>query len=164
LALIQYLRSRKILNFQNENVLKEIHYSINNKKYFAIGFENRSGGFEIRSKYTKICIGNKDVCLISNQSQTIRIFEGFFDYLSFVQIRDSENLEQSDYLILNSAALMIKNLAYLEKYKKIELYLDNDQTGDKYTSIILEQFPSTNDRRTLYNSCKDLNDWLTKGK
>jgi hypothetical protein len=164
LALIQYLRSRKILNFQNESVLKEVHYSINNKKYFAIGFENRSGGFEIRSKYAKICIGKKDISIISNQYQTIRIFEGFFDYLSFVQIRDNKKLEQSDYLILNSAALMLKNLVHLKNYKKIELYLDNDQTGDKYTSIILERFPSTIDRRTLYNSFKDLNDWLTKGK
>ncbi|WP_244284437.1 CHC2 zinc finger domain-containing protein, partial [Flavobacterium oncorhynchi] len=57
LALIQYLRSRKILKVQNENNLKEVHYTINNKKYFAIGFENKSSGFEIRSKYAKICIG-----------------------------------------------------------------------------------------------------------
>lgn len=164
LALIQYLRSRKILKVQNENNLKEVHYTINNKKYFAIGFENKSSGFEIRSKYAKICIGKKDVSIISNQYETIRIFEGFFDYLSFVQIRDNVNLKQSDYLILNSAALIIKNLAHLEKYKKIELYLDNDQTGDKYTSLILEQFSCSLDQRILYRGHKDLNDWLAKGK
>lgn len=163
-ALIQYLKSREILNFKNENNLKEVHYIINDKKYFGISFKNKSGGFEIRSKYSKICIGKKDVTLISNQSQMIRIFEGFFDYLSFIQIRDNQNLEQSDYLILNSTALMIKNLAHLEKYKKIELYLDNDQTGNKYTSLILEQFPCSLDGRKIFREHKDLNEWLTKGK
>ncbi|WJS93878.1 toprim domain-containing protein [Flavobacterium johnsoniae] len=164
LALIQYLTSRNILKFEKENNLKEVHYIVNDKKYFAIGFENKSGGFEIRSKYAKLCIGKKDVSLISNQSQTLRIFEGFFDYLSFVQIRHSKNLEQSDYLILNSTALLVKKIALLEKYEKIELYLDNDQTGDKYTIIILEQFPGSLDLRKLYKNHKDLNEWLTKGE
>ncbi|OXA74011.1 hypothetical protein B0A67_01275 [Flavobacterium aquidurense] len=164
LALIQYLRSRKILKFHNENNLKEVHYTINDKKYFAIGFENRSGGFELRSKYAKLCIGKKDVSLISNQSKIIRIFEGFFDYLSFMQISGDKRLEQSDYLILNSTALLIKNLVHLKEYKKIELYLDNDHTGGKYTAIILEQFPYSLDLRKTYNKHKDLNEWLTKGE
>ncbi|WPO78200.1 toprim domain-containing protein [Flavobacterium sp. KACC 22761] len=164
LALIQYLTSRNILKFEKENNLKEVHYTINSKKYFAIGFENQSASFEIRSKYAKLCIGKKDVSLISNQSLTLRIFEGFFDYLSFVQIRHSKNLEQSDYLILNSVALLVKKKALLEKYENIELYLDNDQTGDKYTTIILEQFPDSLDLRKLYENHKDLNEWLTKGK
>jgi len=164
LALIHYLKGRKILKFQNVNNLKEVHYTVNDKKYFAIGFENRSSGFEIRSKYAKLCIGKKDISLISNQAQTIKIFEGFFDYLSFLQTTDFEELEHSDYLILNSTALIIKNLAYLENYKKIELYLDNDQTGDKYTTIILNKFPCSLDLRKLYKKHKDLNEWLTKGK
>ncbi|MFH6964699.1 toprim domain-containing protein [Flavobacterium plurextorum] len=162
LALIQYLKSRKILKFQNEYNLKEVHYTINDKKYFAISFENRSGGFELRSKYAKLCIGKKDVTLISNQSKIIRIFEGFFDYLSFMQISDDKKLEQSDYLILNSTALLIKNLVHLKEYKKIELYLDNDHTGSKYTAIILEQFPYSLDLRKTYNKHKDLNEWLAK--
>jgi DNA primase len=80
LALVQYLESRGIKNYQNTH-LKEVLYSVNNKQYFSLGFENRSGGFELRSKYAKLCISKKDVSLISNQSQILRIFEGFFDYL-----------------------------------------------------------------------------------
>jgi hypothetical protein len=160
-ALIQYLKSRGITKYQKENCLKEIHYSINNKKYFAIGFENRSGGFEIRSKYAKICLGKKDVTLISNQSKILRTFEGFFDYLSFIQIRDKKNLEESDYLILNSVALITKNLSVLKDYEAIELYLDNDPIGDKYTNIILETFQNSIDCRGMFKGHKDLNEWLS---
>ncbi|WP_374174558.1 toprim domain-containing protein [Flavobacterium tructae] len=158
LALIQYLKSRGITKFQTESILKEIHYTIKDRKYFAIGFENRSGGFEIRSKYAKICLGKKDITIISNQSQILRIFEGFFDYLSFSQIRDNKKLAKSDYLILNSVALITKNLSVLENYQTIELYLDNDTTGNKYTEIIKEAFPNSIDSRGMFKGYKDLNE------
>lgn len=161
LALIQYLKSRGITKFQTESNLKEVHYTIKDKKYFAIAFENRSGGFEIRSKYAKICLGKKDVTIISNQSQILRIFEGFFDYLSFSEIRDNKNLEQSDYLILNSVALITKNLSVLENYRTIELYLDNDTAGNKYTEIVIEAFQNSIDCRVKFKGYKDLNEWFS---
>jgi DNA primase len=56
-ALVNYLKSRKINNYKNIEQLKEIHYTINDKNYFALGFKNNSQGWEIRSKYAKICLG-----------------------------------------------------------------------------------------------------------
>ncbi|MEB3801742.1 toprim domain-containing protein [Flavobacterium columnare] len=159
LALIQYLKSRGITKYQKANYLKEIHYTIKNKKYFALGFRNNSGGFEVRSKYAKICLGVKDVSLIENEKETLRIFEGFFDYLSFIQ---NEKLnEESDYLILNSVALLNKNSSILKNYKAIELYLDNDVMGDKYTNMITENFENSVDCRTLFKGFKDFNEWFS---
>jgi hypothetical protein len=160
-ALVQYLKSRGIKKYQMEDCLKEIHYTISEKKYFAIGFKNRSSGFELRNKYAKICIGKKDITLISNQSQILRIFEGFFDYLSFVEIRENKNLEQSDYLVLNSIALITKNFSVLQNYRTIELYLDNDTAGNKYTEIIIKSFQGSIDYRKIFKGYKDLNEWFS---
>ena len=159
LALIQYLRSRGITNYQKVNYLKEIHYSIKDKKYFALGFRNKSGGFEVRSKYAKICLGKKDICHIKNECETVRVFEGFFDYLSFIQKEDLNT--KSDYLILNSVALIMKNSSILKDYKAIELYLDNDEAGDKYTNIIKEKFPNSVDCRHIFKGFKDFNEWFS---
>lgn len=159
LALIQYLKGRGITKYQKENNLKEIHYTINERKFFALGFKNNAGGFEVRSKYVKICLGVKDVTLIKNDSDTLRIFEGFFDYLSFIQKQELN--EKSDYLILNSIALLNKNSAILENYDAIELYLDNDTTGDKYTLMVTEKFKNTKDCRAQFVGFKDLNEYLT---
>ena len=159
LALIQYLKSRGITNYQKVNNLKEIHYSIKDKKYFALGFRNKSGGFEVRSKYAKICLGKKDISHVKNECETIRVFEGFFDYLSFIQ---KEELNQiSDYLILNSVALLEKNFSIIEKYTQIESYLDNDDAGDKYSQILQNKFKQTIDKRGLFNDFKDLNEWFS---
>ena len=159
-ALIQYLENREILNFGNIEQLKEIHYSINEKEYFGIGFKNRSNGWEIRSKYSKICLLKKDVSLIKNGSNSIRVFEGFFDYLAFIQINGKEKTKQSDNLILNSVALLEKNISILGNYKLIELYLDNDEAGNKYTEMIISQFIQAKDFRQTYFGRKDLNEFL----
>ena len=163
-ALKQYLVSRGISNSYALMQIEEVHYEINQKKYFAIGFKNKSDGWELRSKYAKICLGKKDITLIDNGCLVIKIFEGFFDYLSFLQISDEKNINESDYLILNSAALVVKNISILEKYKVIELYLDNDSTGDKYTKLITERLPAAKDERFKYSECKDLNEYLCKYK
>ncbi|WP_432221783.1 toprim domain-containing protein [Flavobacterium sp. TMP13] len=160
IALKQYLTARCITKTFVKNQIKEIHYEIHRKKYFAIGFKNRSDGWELRSKYAKICLGKKDVTLITTQSNLLRIFEGVFDFLSFLEIMENDSVENSDYLILNSAALIVKNIEILDQYNSIELYLDNDTTGDKYSNFIKSKFINTVDFRCRYKDFKDLNEWL----
>ena len=160
IALVQYLESRQIKNYKEVKQLREIHYTINDKDYFGIGFQNNSEGWEIRSKYAKICLGKKDITVITNESKTLRIYEGFFDYLSFVQVREILRMEESDYLILNSVALLLKNVQVLMNYTSIELYLDNDDAGNNYTELIRKQFEQAVDCRKLYREYEDVNDWL----
>ena len=88
-ALIQYLKFRKV--YEQKDLVKEIEYELNGKKYFGIGFFNNSGGVEIRNKYSKICLGKKDVTLVENQSSEICIFEGFCDYLTYKNLEQKEN-------------------------------------------------------------------------
>ena len=160
IALKQYLSSRGITKVHAIGSVKELHYKINEKKYFAIGFRNNSDGWELRSKYAKICIGKKDITLVENHSSSLKVFEGFFDYLSFLQISDDESQNISDYLILNSAVLIVKNVNILNQYEKIELYLDHDITGDKYTNFIRERFPDAIDCRAIFKDYKDINEWI----
>jgi DNA primase len=125
-ALIQYLKSRKV--YEQKELVKEIEYEVNEKKYFGIGFFNNSGGVEIRNKYSKICLGKKDVTLMKselNSFNEILIFEGFFDYLTFKNLEKTEN-SNSDYLILNSTAMFFKIEKLLNEYNKISMFLDND--------------------------------------
>jgi hypothetical protein len=161
LALIQYLKSRGITKYERVQNLKEIHYCIKDKKYFALGFRNNSIGFEVRSKYAKICLGKKDISHIKNKSKTLRVFEGFFDFLSFQEQKINED---SDFLILNSVTLLQKNISILQDYEVIELYLDNDDAGEKYTNLIIEGFPNAIDCRIIFKNFKDYNEWFLNSK
>ena len=163
-ALIQYLKFRKVL--EQRNLIKEIYYELNGKKYFGIGFFNNSGGVEIRSKYSKICLGKKDVTLIKNDLNTsneIVVFEGFFDYLTFKNLESAES-SISDCLILNSTAMLFKVDKELRAYYKTSLFLDNDDNGITIKQVIRKNYKNVEDCSLLYKDFKDLNEWFCATK
>lgn len=161
-ALLQYLKSRKVEN--QKHLIQEIHYQINEKKYFGICFKNDSDGYEIRNAYSKICLGKKDISTIRNNSKSLRIFEGFFDFLSFKNIEKSLENKVSDYMILNSVSMINKIKNSLENYEKIDLYFDNDEAGTRAVEMIKNDLKIAEDCRVLYSGFKDLNDWLIHRK
>ena len=160
-ALVQYLKSRKVE--RQKHLIQEIHYQMNDKKYFGIGFKNDSDGYEIRNAYSKICLGKKDITTIKNNSKLLLVFEGFFDFLSFKNIEESLENEPSDYMILNSVSMINKIKNSLETYEKIDLYFDNDEAGNRAVEIIKNEKIEAEDCRVLYSDFKDLNDWLIHG-
>jgi len=157
-ALLQYLKNRKVEN--QKHLIDEIHYQMNDKKYFGIGFKNDSNGYEIRNAYSKICLGKKDITTIKNNSKSLLIFEGFFDFLSFKNIEKSLENKTSDYMILNSVSMINKIKNSLENYEKIDLYFDNDDAGNRAVKIIKNENNEAEDCRVLYSDFKDLNEWL----
>ncbi|SUX46641.1 toprim domain-containing protein [Chryseobacterium indoltheticum] len=156
-ALLEYLKSRKVEN--QIDFLDEIHYRMNDKNYFGIGFKNDSSGYEIRNKYSKICLGKKDISTIKNSSNSLRVFEGFFDFLSFQNVETFLEKEPSDYIILNSVAMIHNIKSSLGNYENIELYFDNDDAGNRAVEIIRIENKNAQDCRVLYSDFKDLNDW-----
>ena len=163
-ALIQYLKSRKV--YEQKELVNEVEYELNGKKYFGIGFFNNSGGVEIRNKYSKICLGKKDVTLIKNElniSNEIVIFEGFFDYLTYRNLEKTNN-STCDFLILNSTAIIFKVEELLKEYDKISLFLDNDGNGEFVKSKIQYQYNNVEDCSLLYQNFKDLNEWFVNDR
>ncbi|UCA58485.1 toprim domain-containing protein [Chryseobacterium rhizoplanae] len=159
-TLIQYLKIRKV--YEQRYLVKELHYQLNGRNYFGIGFENNSGGFEIRNPYSKICLGKKDVTLIQGEedNKEITLFEGFLDYLTF---RNLEKTKNSDYLILNSTIMLFKVVEKLNEYDKIYLFLDNDENGRLTTAKIQSGYKDVEDCSLIYHNYKDLNEWFCQG-
>ena len=157
-ALLEYINEREVAN--QAKFIQEIHYRMNGKNYFGIGFKNDSGGYEIRNKFAKICLGKKDISTIKNGSKSVKIFEGFFDFLSFKNIEKYLEKEPSDYIILNSVSMIYKAQKSLEDYKNIELYFDNDEAGNRAVEILKKELNYVEDGRILYSGFKDLNEYL----
>src|SRR5699024_4946517 len=81
-ALIDYLRGRGINIELAKKECKELRFEHNNKPYFAIGFPNMSGGYELRNRYFKGCLAPKDITHIRQQGKqrdVCYLFEGFMD-------------------------------------------------------------------------------------
>ena len=160
-ALIQYLQSRKIrLEFAKE-YLKEVYFSQNGKNYFGLCWKNDSGGYEVRNKYFKGLLqgGEKDITTIKGINTDLFVFEGYFDFLSFLCLYSDCN-KNNNYIILNSLVMVEKLKAMLNGYEEICLYLDNDRAGKEATKDLLEYNNKIHDESGFYREYKDLNDYL----
>jgi len=157
--LINYIKERRIQLKNAQKYCKEVHFKLNGKQYYSIGFPNNSGGFELRNKHYKSCVSPKDLTYITLNHKILCVFEGFFDFLSFFQLDDKP--EPRDFLILNSLAFMDKALNYFNNYEKVYLFLDNDSAGNSAKKRILQLgLSSIEDLSQQYIEHKDLNSFL----
>jgi len=161
-SLKNYLLKRCIPLLLADNYLKEILYTNGGNLFYGLGFPNNKGGWEIRSEYFKGSSSPKYFSLYACSSNNIYVFEGFFNFLSFLQLFVPTSANQdSDYLILNSLAFVDHSLELLSTYNRVSLFLDNDPAGDLATAHIINCIPSAIDKRHLFKPYEDLNDYLT---
>ncbi|RYE28738.1 MAG: DNA primase [Sphingobacteriales bacterium] len=80
-----YISSRKIDVVIAKQYLKEVAFELNGKPYTALGFENNSGGYELRNEHFKGSSSPKDVTVIGRgHSENVAVFEGVFSFLSYL--------------------------------------------------------------------------------
>ena len=167
-ALLSYLRQRGINTELAKRECREVRYLTDGKPYFAIGFPNRSGGYEIRNKFFKGCIAPKDITHIRQEQpkETCYLFEGFMDYLSFLTLRlercpDHPGLDGQDYVVLNSTSNLSKAIRPLGGYGRIHCFLDNDKAGMEAVQELREEYGlRVRDASHIYGGYNDLNDFL----
>lgn len=148
--LIEYLQKRRIpIDIANE-FCREIHYRLSGKNYFAIGFPNWSGGYELRNEFFKGSSSPKDISLIDRGASLMTVFEGFMDFLSYQTIYQNQSPTLTNFLVLNSLAYFEKTLPILDKFRAVHLYLDNDPAGKKCTAIALDRHSRYQDFSQLY--------------
>ena len=148
------------------SLLKEVHFAIGEKKLYAIGFENLSGGWELRNQFYKGSLLKKDISVVNlnnnlEKNKNVVVFEGFIDALSFVEMKP---FYKGDLLVMNSVSLLNKTKEYLKNYSEFHLFLDNDKAGEHCKNSILESFPEAKDHTEIYALHKDLNDYLKSKK
>ena len=164
-ALKGYLKERGIDPAIAGRFCKEVAYGIRGKRYFAIGFMNRSGGYELRNPMFKGCISPKDISCVSlsgKKQDRCCVFEGFMDFLSALVLR---TVKDEDCLVLNSVSNLGRSYAVLEVYGKIRCFLDRDRAGITALETLTIHFGNkVTDCSGLYDGFKDLNEYLTKTK
>jgi hypothetical protein len=166
-SLVKYItEERRIDNEIAAKYLKEVHFTNreSGKKYFAVGFENLSGGSEIRNPFFKSSLGTKDMSFISGSGAggELYVFEGFLDFLSKLTL-ESVTIFSADALILNSVSYSEKAINFIHEkgYKSIKGFLDNDKAGGEATEKLeLEFGDKFSDMRSDYQEVKDINEFL----
>ena len=156
--LLLYLAERGLQPSDASPFLSEVYYRVSEKCFFALGFQNDAGGWELRNPYFKGCFAPKAITTIKGtDSHKLQLFEGFIDFLSWRKLHPEG---QADCIMLNSLTLLPKLIPSLHAYKMIESFLDNDEAGDRATKQLIDAGLSIKDMRACYAPYKDINEYL----
>lgn len=174
-ALVKYLAARGIALSLARRYVKEVHVrnAQTGKVFYALGFKNMDGGYELRNPGFKGCLAPHNIRIIrgaKHMPEGVYIFEGFMDYLSALAAREKERFI-GDAIILNSGALIRHCFPYVANYsyRKVLTWFDNDDLGRSITGA-MQDFARTATggdgkfsivpMNGKYAPHKDVNAWL----
>ncbi|MEJ7737185.1 MAG: toprim domain-containing protein [Chitinophagaceae bacterium] len=164
ISLIKYLESRRIsLNVANK-FCKEIDFLLYGKTRTVIGFQNNAGGYELRSADFKGSSSPKEVAFLDHNKEQLNVFEGFFNFLAYLEINKNVSVHLTNFLILNSLSFFQKERDRMEQHQQIHLFLDRDSAGVKFTQQALQWSKRFVDQSHIYKKCKDLNEFFINQK
>ena len=156
--LLLYLSERGLQPSDVSPFLSEVYYKVSEKCFFALGFPNDAGGWELRNPYFKGCFAPKSISTIKGtDSHKLQLFEGFMDFLSWRKLHPEV---QAESIMLNSLTLLPKLIPTLHPYPLIECFLDNDKAGDRATKQLIDAGLPVKDMRACYAPYKDINEYL----
>ena len=165
-ALLGYLSKRGIDAEIYEQYCKEIHYSVNDKPYYAVGFKNDNGGWILRNEHFKGCILTMGTTFIvaekpETSKETCLLFEGFMDFLSYLTLK-RERFSRHDTVVLNSVSNLAKVKNTLSEYRMVFAFPDNDEAGKHAVQTLRSFCMEVQDQSVHYANYKDLNEFLCK--
>lgn len=173
-ALIAYAEERGISLAVLESFCVEVFFNkesiMNPPHKFAIGFPNDSGGYAIRNKIRKGQIDCQGITTFDFAPDTDSwlIFEGFFDFLSFIQEYSTpEKVYQPkvNVIVLNSVVNLKRAYKHFKGSSRLYYMCDNDQQGNEYLERLRGIYASVTDVRNHFDGFKDYNQyWMNKVK
>ncbi|WP_431293368.1 toprim domain-containing protein [Pedobacter sp. P26] len=161
-AITSYLQGRGIWGMADHGQIQELYYFVRDDKgvqkdFFAAGWQNENGGWEVRNKYFQGCLGHKGLTYIEGDDDRLVIFEGYMDYLSWKY--ENEDCYPS-VIVLNSLSLLPAGINRARKFEYIETYFDRDKAGLKATLDFKEALPMAKDCSRVFFGFKDYNEKL----
>ncbi len=161
ISLIQYVQKRAIDIDIALQYSHEINFTLHGKNYYAIGFKNDSGGYELRNDFFKGSSSPKNFTTIKRGSNELSVFEGFFNFYSFEMMTRNQGARGSDILCLNSLTMFERARLVMQGYDRVKFFLDRNPSGRKVTAQALAiDKVRHSDESSLYERYEDLNDML----
>jgi hypothetical protein len=170
-ALVGYLNSRGLELKDLDDVAKEVHWTNGQDNFFGIGFENKNGGYAVRSKVYKGNLngGGISTFTIGSNPTSIKMYEGSMDLASYRNLNPKESFNA---IILNGTGNLTEKLCLSVQAKSVErevpvhLYFDNGIGGIKATQKALGLIKTSEDKSSFYaqKGFNDINDFVVQQK
>lgn len=110
-------------------------------------------------------LGPSGKSVIAPSSDRVEVFEGFFDFLSWLELKNRTK-PFSDICVLNSVNNLQKGIDFITEHKGISCWLDNDNAGKKAFDEIHLRAPKAHSHTEELSQAgvKDVNELLLHSK
>ncbi|MFR9525819.1 MAG: toprim domain-containing protein [Rikenellaceae bacterium] len=159
--LIEYITKDRAIDLEvAKRYCREVHYTLNGKHRFAVGFGNDADGWELSApRGFKLSTSPKMPSTIYGSCDDTLIFEGFMDMLAYITFFQGfapvENI-----IVLNSVVNLPKVAEFLKGQQSVFCLLDNDEAGRKALAQVKEYNGRVTDMSHLYKDFNDVNESL----
>lgn len=165
-SIMAYLENRGVADTAiRTGLVKEVYYDfiLNNgerRRYFGAGWQNHAGGWEVRSKFAKVCIECRDMLIKEGSTGVTNLFESMMDYLS--ALADKAVSFKDTTLVMNGLGMEKRAIQYLRDNPAgtVNLFLDHGKGGDACTASLQDKIPNAIDRRSAFSGFADYNEKL----
>ena len=173
-TLLRYAASRGIPESLLARYCRQVSYHLRGQEgrfLTAIGFP-AGDGWVLRhpghGHGTKRCtsgrcslLGPGGQTVSSPRHDTVQVFEGFFDFLSWMVLGGKEE-PGCDVCVLNSVNNLGRSLGFIAAHRGIDCWTDDDEAGRRALERILAVRPDAADRSALLarEGCKDVGELL----
>jgi hypothetical protein len=160
-AIAVYLQQRGVWQAA-QGRLKEVHYYVEDqkkqRKYFSTaGWQNELAAWEIRSEQFQGCLGHKAISFIPGDKNSLAMFEGYLDYLSWLT---DYPLATNSIIVLNSVNTLPAAITKANGFEDVFVYFDHDPAGYNATKQLLQALTQARDASAIYEGYNDYNDKL----
>ncbi|MCX3265639.1 toprim domain-containing protein [Pedobacter agri] len=140
--------------------LYQIDYMVLDNKnkqrdFSASGWPNENGGWEVRNKYFKGCLGHKGMSYFPGSAYKLAVFEGCYDFLSW---KIENRNDPASVLVLNSLSFLSSAIARAKQFACSEIYFDNDKAGIAGAKAFTTEVSGSIDCSFKYDAFKDYNE------
>ncbi len=174
------LQRRRISQTLAERFFKQVYLQdvvYPEKKRNGLALANDKGGFEViipnpgKGKTFKTSIRPKSPTTYKAMaSSKVYIFEGVWDFLSWMEMQDTLDYPEHHCIVLNSLSfsgeILTKIIAAKKEIDTVVLFMDNDDAGKKaahfFTEALAEEGFEVRTMETLYQNYKDLSEYWSK--
>lgn len=164
ISLTKYLKEKQISKKSWLPYLVEVIVQFDQLRVALLGFNNDLSGYQLYHSDIKkqLCIGNVGITTIEGDKYRLCVFQDVFGFLSFVELG---KYKKQKVIVLNSLAntgkvTKIIELNFVQLIGVTELYLNNDEEGNKATLEIQKQVIEAENKTILYRDFLNLNELL----
>ncbi|MEJ5962894.1 hypothetical protein [Pedobacter immunditicola] len=117
--------------------LKEVYYYVVDEKhrrkdFFAAGWQNENGGWEVKGRNFSGCLGRKGMSFIPGDEKKLVLFEEYIAYLSWKYEHRASN---ASILVMNSPEFLPAAKSRATKFRDVAVFLSKDLDGQLLTAV-----------------------------